>query len=574
MWPALARHAARSSVVADFLLSGSSSSLARALPGATLTDRSHHWLAAAVPALLALAVAAVFSRALANAYVYDDIPFIVDNGAVEEGLTLRSVAWGLATTHAANWHPLTWWSLEADSQLFGPGPWGFHFTNVFLHAANTALLCWCLWRLTGQVWSSALVAGLFGLHPLHVESVAWASERKDVLSTFFGLLAVGAYARYAHRPRMSTYLAVATAFALSLLAKPMLVTLPVVLLLLDYWPLGRLTGLRDWRRALLEKLPLAALAAGAGLMAYGAQNALGARNDLADLSGRTASAAVAYVTYLVKTIWPARLSAFYPHPPGGTYPTWQVAGAGLLLASATALAIVAARRRPYVTVGWSWYVITLAPVAGLVQVLGGHAMADRYTYVPLIGIFLIVAWGLADAVERGVLRRGVVAAASVAVLAGCAGATWIQEGHWCDATTLWTHALAVNEDNYLAHNNLGVELQRAGRADTALLHYAECLRLKPDYAEGHNNAGQLLQRAGRLRDAEEHYRRAIDCQPRFAEPHVNLAQLLGQQGCWHEAARVGAEAVRLDPTSARARRNLATALLQARRFPDSPPSRP
>jgi tetratricopeptide (TPR) repeat protein len=395
-----------------------------------------------------------------------------------------------------------------------------------------------LTRLTGQAGRSLLVAALFAVHPLHVESVAWVSERKDLLSTLLGLLALWAYAAYAARPGWWRYLVVAACLAGSLMAKAMWVTLPFLLLLLDAWPLERREG---WRRLVLEKLPLLVLSAAASVVAVIAQgNAL--RGLELGLGARLGNAAVSYLRYLWKTFWPVDLAVIYPHP-GATLPAWQGVGAALALAAITAAAVAQARRRPWIPVGWFWFTGMLVPVIGIVQV-GGQAMADRYTYAPSIGLFLVVAWEGAELADRRGARRGARAVAAAALVA-LAAITWRQVGRWSDQVTLFTHAVEVTGDNGLARLALSQGLAARGRWPEALVQAREAARLEPRLARAHKNLGFVLYRMGLVDDAIEELRIAIAIEPDYAEAHGNLAIALGRKGLMEEAAREMAEERRL-----------------------------
>jgi tetratricopeptide (TPR) repeat protein len=505
---------------------------------------------------------------------YDDPQYVTDNPHVRAGLSAESARWAFTTTEACNWHPLTWLSLQLDYELFGLRPWGYHLTNVLLHIANTLLLFLVFRRMTGAVWRSAVVAGLFGLHPLHVESVAWVAERKDVLSTFFGLLALAAYLGYVRRPGVLRYLPVLLALALSLMAKPMLVTLPAVLLLLDYWPLGRLRPRGEAApvsRALVlgEKVPLLALAAASCVMTVYAQAQGGAVEALEKLplGLRCANAVVSYVRYLGMALWPGGLAGFYPHP-RQALPAAQVAAAAALLAGLTALALAAARRRPYLAVGWLWYLGTLVPVIGLVQV-GPQALADRYTYVPLIGLFLALVWGGADLLEGLRCPRGLSAGVAAALLGACLLGTWRQAGLWHDSGTLWRHALAVNPDNYLAHDALGAYLWKRGERTEALAHCAEAVRLNPDFADARFNLSVALAARGQADEAVEQVRQAVRLKPRHAPAQHNLGVALWARGALDEAAEHLAAAVAVDPTYASAWHYLGVVRAQQGRLDDA-----
>ncbi|MBW1896674.1 MAG: glycosyltransferase family 39 protein, partial [Deltaproteobacteria bacterium] len=427
--------------------------------------------------------------------IFDDEVYVTQNDEVQKGLSWDGVAWAFTTTHANFWHPLTWLSHMLDCRLFGLNPAGHHLTSLLLHIANTLLLFLVFHRMTGALWPSAFVAALFACHPLHVESVAWVSERKDVLSTLFWMLTLGAYVRYVEHPRGRAYLLAVVFFSLGLMAKPMLVTLPFVLLLLDYWPLDRLDfGQQSHRpgdqaghpgypkssffHLLLEKVPFLVLSAVSCIVAYTAQAHGGAikSSGVFSIDVRIANALISYVSYLEKTFWPHHLAVFYPHP--GTWPVWQIAGAGLLLVSISALVLLGMRKKPYLTLGWFWYLGTLVPVIGLVQV-GIHAMADRYTYVPLIGVFIMIAWGLQDIAKRWRPQRVVLGLSAAAVICAFTISSARQLNHWQNSSTLFQHALNVTEDNYGAHNNLGLALAQRGKLDEAIDHYLRALEIKP-----------------------------------------------------------------------------------------------
>jgi hypothetical protein len=437
--------------------------------------------------LLAAATAALLWPAGGFAFLnYDDNQYLTLNPRVTPGLTLDGAAWAFTSVgYAFNWHPLTWLSHMADVSLFGLDPRGHHLVNVLLHAANAALLFALLRALTGALWAPALVAALFAAHPLHVESVAWVSERKDLLSTLLGLATLAAYLRHLRRPGRWSLLPALAAFVLGLLAKPMLVGLPLLMLVLDFWPLGRLRGPRA--RRLLEKLPFLALAAAAAGVTYVAQLRGGALKGLQEvgLPVRAANALVAYVWYAAKALWPAGLTIFYPYPdPAGEGFWWRALAAALGLGLVTAAALRLARRAPYVLAGWLWYVATLLPVVGLVQA-GLQAVADRYTYLPLAGLFLAAAWGGAAAAPR---RRRAAALAPVAcalALAAFAGAARAQLGVWRDSVALFEHALAVTQDNFVAELNLSAALREQGRVAEADRHFQNWARIRRAQGKGH-----------------------------------------------------------------------------------------
>jgi tetratricopeptide (TPR) repeat protein len=512
--------------------------------------------------LLAVLTLAAFWPALRGGFVnYDDPDYVTDNPRVQAGLSAANVRWAFRTFHTANWHPLTWLSLQADRTLYGgAGPFGFHLTNLLLHTGSTLLVFLTFRALTGCVWPSALAAALFAVHPLHVESVAWVSERKDVLSTFFWFLSIAAYGWYARRPGVLRYLAVVLAFICGLLAKPMLVTLPCVLLLLDFWPLRRV----EWRRAawlVAEKAPLLALAAVSCWMTWKAQQSGGAVKPLTQYSGavRLGNAVAAYGGYLQKMVWPKNLAAFYPHPGDGL----SVAAVGVsaaLLLGVTIACLWAARRHPYAIVGWLWYLGTLVPVIGLVQV-GEQAMADRYTYVPLAGVFLALSWATADLARHWPFLRGTLALAAVFVLGVCVQLTWKQSATWVNSHTLWSHAAEKVPNNWLAHINLALDYGGNNPAE-AVEHLREAVRIRPDFPLGQLNLGVYLAQLGQKEEAEKCYRAVLESWPRIPQAHSNLGLLLLEKDRLDEARRHLEEAVRLDPGYDRAHYGLGQALVR------------
>ncbi len=439
--------------------------------------------------------AAVYLPTLGHDWLnYDDDVYITDNPEQQRGLTPEGVAWAFRSFDGANWFPLTRLSWALDWEIYGSSAAGFHATNLILHALTAGVLCLALARLTGSAGRSAFVAAVFAVHPLHVESVAWAAARKDPLSALFFVTALWIYAGRGGRSRRAQP-ALAGCLALGLLAKPIVASLPAVLLLLDGWPLGRLrpppagVGLR---RALVEKLPLLALVAVFGVVAFAAQRAGGALAPIEELplGARVANALVSYVAYLGKTFWPTGLAVFYPHR-GEALPVWQVAGAALVLAAITALALAAARRRPYLTVGWLWYGVTLLPAIGLIQV-GSQAMADRYMYLPLIGLTIALAWGACDLAGPGARARAALTTAACVVLAALCVATLLQLRHWRDSEALFRHALEVTQPSSVAHAHLGAALLDQGRVEETLFHFGRAVELEPSFLEASNNLAWLL----------------------------------------------------------------------------------
>ena len=514
--------------------------------------------------LLIAATLAVFWRTLDNNFInYDDDNYVTANQHVQAGLTGESISWAFTSTVENNWHPLTWISHILDWQRYGQNPMGHHLTNLLFHIATVLLLFVVLYWMTKRVWRSAFVAALFAIHPLHVESVAWVAERKDVLSTFFWLLTMLAYVWYVERPKARRYILVVALFALGLMAKPMLVTLPFALLLLDYWPLKRLLAGRrhSWRGLILEKSPLFALSAASSVVTYFVQKGAVSSFDVLPLWMRVENAAVSYVTYIIKAIRPDNLAVIYPYPRHGL-PIWEVVGAALLLVAISVVVLRCARRLPYLSVGWFWYLGTLVPVIGIVQV-GLQAMADRYTYVPLIGIFIIIAWGVPDLLRsRGLSQSGYVAVpAAIIIIGALTAATWKQVGYWRDSVTLFKHALACTKDNYVAHSNLAAALvRRPGELDKAIAHCHAALRIQPDSAEAHFNLGNALSRQGKPNDAIAQYREALRANPGDPEVHNNLGAALTAQGRTEEAIIHYKKALRIRPDCAETHNNLGNAL--------------
>jgi tetratricopeptide (TPR) repeat protein len=518
-----------------------------------------------VCAALALVTVLVYCRCFDHPFInLDDPAYISENRHVQAGLTADSVRWAFTTFDCANWHPLTWLSLQLDCVLYGGlKAGGFHGTNVLLHTVNTLLLFLVLGRLTGAVGRSAVVAGLFALHPLHVESVAWVAERKDVLSTLFWMLTLAAYLFYVRRPSVRRYLLVVLALALGLMAKPMLVTLPCVLLLLDYWPLGRWrrgppaaapASARPpalcWGQLVLEKVPLFALVLASCVLTLLAQSRGRAVMSFESfpLDVRFGNALLAYVAYLGKMLWPLHLAILYPHPGTPAF-VGQVLGAGVLLVVLTVLVLGPGRTRPYLAVGWLWYLGTLVPVIGLVQV-GVQALADRYTYVPLIGLFLLLTWGVTDLMIALRLPWFVQAGTAALVLSACVALTWTQLGYWSSDFRLWEHAVAVTDRNALAHANLGGLLRQQSQWEEAAAEFRQALAIDPKLAPAHNNLGAVLRNLGQWEEAVAEFRQALALDPKLAGAHAGLAVVLADLGRWEEAAAEFRQALELDPTQA------------------------
>jgi protein O-mannosyl-transferase len=556
-----------------------------------------------IAALIATTVTAYWS-CLGHPFVhFDDPDYVTQNPHVQAGLTADSIRWAFTTFDCGNWHPLTWLSLELDSTLYGSQALGFlptrllretaggfHLTNLLLHTASTLLLFLALVRMTGLVWRSGVVAALFALHPLSVESVAWVAERKGVLSTFFWMLTLAAYVYYVERPGIRRYLLVLLALVAGLMAKPMLVTLPCVLLLLDYWPLRRVgqdadpfgqrslrsagfaDGIaekgsesyptkRSFQSAIFEKLPLVAVVFGWSVLAYLAQNRVGALPSFERYPPevRVWNALLAYVAYLGKVILPLDLAAYYPHPGASVSVVWAVMAA-LFLGLVTALVLGLGRRWPYLAVGWLWYLVALVPVIGLVQI-GDHGMADRYVYVPMIGLFLASTWGLAGLAATWHVPRVCLAVLAAGALAACFFLTRAQAQSWKSDKDLWEDALAANQNNAMAHNNLGAYFKREGQNVRAEREFAQAVKIQPGSALFHHNLATVLADRGRLAEATAECDRALALDAGPAIYHYTLGNLLRDQGQEQESLAEFREAARLEPENPLTHGNLANALL-------------
>jgi tetratricopeptide (TPR) repeat protein len=551
--------------------------------------------------VLTIAILAVFWRVSDHAFInLDDTLYITENPHVQAGLTIENLKWAFTTAHAPYWHPLTWLSHMLDIQLFGMKAGGHHAMNVLFHVANTLLLFLVLRRMTKAHWPSAFVAALFALHPLHVESVAWIAERKDVLSTLFWILTIGAYAYYRESPGYRRYLLVIVAFTLGLMSKPMLVTLPFVLLLLDFWPLGRLRPANDagresrhaihpeapvrkkrkgavvpaaktiereewpitplrWmviRPLLVEKAPLLALAALSSVITIiGQQKAMSSLQTL-PVDARIANALVSYVKYIGMMIWPIDLAVFYPHP--HKQPVWLVLGAFLALVAATFLILRKINRFPYLGVGWLWYIGTLFPVIGLFQA-GAQEMADRFTYVPMVGILIMVAWGIPDSLSDWGRRKTALGVLSGIVILACAILAWGQVQLWRDSITLFSHTLKVTTGNFIAYNNMGTALSDQGKTEEAIAHYRSALRIAPRYAKAWINLGITYEESDRNAKAIEAYQEALRLNPNDAESWNNLGSAYGKSGQTAKAIEAIEKALRIDPSYDEAWNNLGNA---------------
>ncbi len=532
---------------------------------------------------LALATLAVYVRAARNDFVnYDDSDYVTENMHVQSGLKWANVEWAFKSGHASNWHPLTWLSHIVDCEVFGMRAGAMHLVSVGFHVVNTLLLFLVLRGMTGAMWRSAVVAALFALHPLHVESVAWVSERKDVLSAFFFLLTIGAYAK-AKGQRLKAkvtdedasrftfhvsrfYILSLLFFALGLMSKPMLVTTPFVLLLIDYWPLRRpgasslesqpVTGLR----LVLEKVPFFALSVVSSGVTFVVQRKGGAVSTALTFGERIANALVSYARYLRKMFWPDDLAVLYPHP--GHWPLWQVLACAGLLLVVCVVVVVLGRRRPYLIMGWLWFLGTMVPVIGLVQV-GIQSMADRYTYVPLIGLFIVVAWGINDLVAERLppaWRAGVFAIGAAVALVGCGWVTARQIEFWKNSESLFQRTVQVTRNNYLAHNNLGFYFSGKGRIAEAMEQYHLALKINPAYEDALNNLGYALAGQRKFAEAIPLYEAALRIRPKHAEVHNNLGNALSETGKIDEAIQHYLIALQQNPEHADAHNNLGIAL--------------
>ena len=516
----------------------------------------NHWsIVIGVCVFLIALVWFVFGQTLGHGFVnYDDDLYVYKNSYVTSGVTLRGLHWAFTQTHVWNWHPLTTISHMLDCQMFGLHASGHHFVNVLLHTIAVLLLFLVLWQTTGGLWQSAFVAAVFAIHPLRVESVAWIAERKDVLSAVFFMLTLGAYTRYAQRPTVSRYITMSIMFALGLMSKSMLVTLPFVLLLLDYWPLQRLTlDRQSIARAVREKIPLFILAAASCIVMLIVQaHAMHLFTNLS-VPMRISNAFVTYLIYMWQMFWPAKLAAFYPYTFQGRAP---VILAILFLIALSANIIALGRTRPYLITGWLWYVGMLLPVIGIVQV-GLQAHADRYTYLPQIGLYLLLTWTVADLSKTWPYRRTFLGMTAVIVLSALSWSARAQTQSWRDSDSLWRHALAVTRDNYIAHNNLAAFL-RTG--DEAKSHFEEALRLQPDYANAHHGLGVILAGKGEIDRAIEHFEKTLASVPYHTDACTDLAQAFLIKGKVREATRYYERALESAPDSPDAFNNLAWVL--------------
>jgi len=549
-----------------------------------LTAETNKTVKIIICVLLVVATFAIYSQVQNHEFLnYDDKQYVTDNLKVQAGLTRESVSWAFTTSHHATWFPMTWLSHMLDYQLYGSHPKGHHLTSLFLHIANALILFIVLSRMTGALWQSGFVAVIFALHPFNVESVAWVAQRTNVLSTFFWLLTMWAYIRYVEKPNIKRSGLMVLFFALGLMSKPMLVTLPFVLLLMDYWPLRRFKlGQEkgngdipekytdkgpDILRLVREKIPLFLLATGAGIVTFIVQKSGGALQSMEtiSLSARLTNAMVSYLEYLEKTVWPKGLAVFYPHP-GNALAAWKGILCGLALVGITAIVIKFIRKAPYLAVGWFWYLGTLVPVIGIVQA-GVQAMADRYAYVPLIGIFIIAAWGVPELISKWRYKEKVLSISVGIIIPTLLVTTWWQVNHWKNSITVFKHAIRVTDKKYpgspVVHNNLGIALVAEGKNEEAISHYKMAIKLNPDFALAHNNLGNALSAERKIEEAISHLKMAIKLNPDFADAYNNLGVALVAEGKNEEAISHYKMAIKINPDFAAAQKNLETALLRS-----------
>src|SRR6266550_6492324 len=519
------------------------------------------WLTIVICLFLAALTWLVFGQTLRHDFInYDDPRYVYENTKITSGVSLSGIAWAFTHIHSMNWHPLTTISHMLDCQVYGLKPGGHHFTNVLLHIVAAILLFLALQEMTGTFWNSAFVAAVFAIHPLRVESVAWIAERKDVLSGVFFMLTLLAYVHYVRAPSIGRYLFVAVVFAFGLMSKPMLVTLPLLLLLLDYWPLSRIRDLSsDIRRRLLtlvlEKIPLIALSAVSSVVTFLAQRGAVGWTEQLPVLARINNAAVTYVAYIWQMLWPVKLAVFYPHPEN-RLPLSDIVLSLLLLLGVTAAAIALRKQRPYFITGWLWYLGMLVPVIGLVQV-GWQGRADRYTYLPQIGLYIAATWGVADLTALYRHQRTIGSAAAILVIGALSVWAGVQTSYWRDSETLFRHALAVTRNNDVAENNLGIVFLRQGKVDEAISLLQAAVDLRPDNSPAHENLAKALLQKGQVADALIHYRKLLELQPDNIEVHNIVGTVLIQQGRIREGVEEWQKVLVIQPDNGNAMSNLA-----------------
>ena len=496
----------------------------------------------------------VFGQTLWHDFInYDDPRYVYENTKITGGLGISGIAWAFTHIHSLNWHPITTISHMLDCQLYGLKAGWHHFTNVLLHTLAVMLLFLALQQMTGTIWRSAFVAAVFAIHPLRVESVAWIAERKDVLSGVFFMLTLLAYTYYVRLPRIRRYLLVLVLFACGLMCKPMLVTLPFVLLLLDYWPLDRIKG-QFWKRV-AEKIPLIALSAVSSVITFLVQKGAVGRTEELPILERINNAVVSYVIYIWQMFWPVNLAVFYPHPEN-RLPVWEIVCCLVILVCITVTAIALRKRRPYLLTGWFWYLGMLVPVIGLVQV-GWQGRADRYTYLPQIGLYIAVTWGVTELTALYRHRSRILTVAAVVVIAALSSCAWAQTSYWRDSETLFRHALAVTTNNDVAENNLGIVFLGQGKLDEAISLLQSAADLRPDNSPAHENLAKALLQKGQVAEALVHYRKLLDLQPDNMEVHNIVGTVLVQQGRVREGVEEWQKVLSVEPDNGNALSNLA-----------------
>jgi protein O-mannosyl-transferase len=512
------------------------------------------WLTVGICLFLAALTWLVFGQTVWHDFInYDDPRYVYENTKVTSGVSLSGIAWAFTHIHSMNWHPLTTISHMLDCQVYGLKPGGHHFTNVLLHTVAAILLFLALQQMTDTFWNSAFVAAVFAIHPLRVESVAWIAERKDVLSGVFFMLTLLAYVHYVRLPSIRRYLIVVFALACGLMSKPMLVTLPFVLLLLDHWPLDRIRG-RFWKRV-AEKIPLLALSAVSSIGTLIAQKgAVGWTEELPILE-RINNAITSYVLYIWQMVWPAKLAVFYPHPENRLLP-WEIISSLLLLVCVTAMAIALRKQRPYLITGWLWYLGMLVPVIGLVQV-GWQGRADRYTYLPQIGLYIAITWTVADLTALWRRQRTILSTAAMLIIGVLTWRAWAQTWYWRDSETLFKHALAVTTNNDVAQNNLGIVYLRQGNVDGAISLLQAAVDLRPDNSPAHENLAKALLQKGDVENALIHYQKLLQLQPDNIEVHNIVGTALVQQGRVREGVEEWQQVLAIQPDNGNALSNLA-----------------
>ncbi len=495
--------------------------------------------------VLILATLAVFWQVKQCNFVnFDDQIYVTANNHIQSGITLDGIRWAFSTTYAEFWHPLTWLSLMFDYQLYSLNPGGYHVTNLILHILSTLLLFWLFHRMTGALWRSAFVAAFFALHPLHVESVAWISERKDVLSAFFWMLTLCLYVYYTEKPVIRRYLLVVFSFVCALMSKPMVVTLPVIMMLLDYWPLNRFETKKDhpvlWQ--VKEKLPFFLLSAVFSIITIYAQRNLFTNNF--SLAARFANALVSFVTYLEKTFWPYDLAVFYPF--SNNLPIWQILGATLLIVIISIRVIMVFKRLPFLCVGWFWYIIALLPVLGIVRSTS-HSMHDCYNYLPSVGFYIILAWGIPSLIKSDNVRKKILFPAAISAGLILAAITWQQCGYWGNTIRLWNHALKVTENNYMAHTNLAADLLKRGKINEAIDHLGKAISIMPSFEIPYYDRGIAYYHLGMRQRALDDFKKATRIKPDYTAAYYNMGIIYMDLGEYQSAIANYSEAIRLNP---------------------------